>query len=472
MQTHINQIIHPIKATILNIVTGGVREADDIEVKRKAVLGNVLCSIGIVNLVPLGIIAGIQNNIGLWIFDHVTASVLFANMVYLRISGNYRLFSLCGVFCITLLYYYLFFTGGVGNTAHVWYYSYPLMAMFLLGSKRGAFATLVLFVPAIIFLLLKDPPSILATYSTDFKIRFIPSFLVVAAFSYSFEKIREGNQIKLEQNYSGLEAIVSELQKAQKNYRRINQELKETQAQLIQTGKLSSIGELSSGIAHELNQPLMVIRGNTQFIIKNLSDGKLTREKISKMLSSVEKNTKRMMDIINHLRVFSRQSKNEFEPININTVIDECFLIVGEKLRLSNIQVKKEFGLNLPIVNGNAIQLEQVFLNLITNARDAIEDSRNQSNTQDTGTIEITSRESEKNPDFVEVTVGDNGSGVAPESIPVIFDPFFTTKAVGKGTGLGLSISYGIIKDHGGEISVARTSREGTTFKVRLPIVR
>ncbi len=177
------------------------------------------------------------------------------------------------------------------------------------------------------------------------------------------------------------------------------------------------------------------------------------------LFEPVERNTKRMMNIINHLRVFSRQSQEERSPLNVNTIVEDSFLMVGEQLRLHNIEVMKQFSPDIPNVPGNANQLEQVFLNLITNARDAIEAHKENV----AGRIDIITRMSNINM-CVEILITDNGTGIPTEHVERIFDPFFTTKEVGKGTGLGLSISYGIIKEHQGEITVVETGPDGTTF--------
>jgi len=246
-------------------------------------------------------------------------------------------------------------------------------------------------------------------------------------------------------------------------------ELKQTQAKLVQSGKLASIGQLASGVAHELNQPLMVIRGTVQLLNRNIQQNKRSPKEDSKQLKLIEKNTSRMMKIINHLRTFSRQSKNEFAPVSINAILEDSLLMVGEQLRLHNIKVKKMFAENLPKIHGNANQLEQVFLNLITNAKDAIEESSNHENNSKFGTIEITTRKSKRKLDCVALIMRDTGCGIAAVHIPIIFDPFFTTKDVGKGTGLGLSISYGIIQEHNGEIEILETDQKGTTFRIILP---
>lgn len=252
------------------------------------------------------------------------------------------------------------------------------------------------------------------------------------------------------------------------------QELQDTQAQLIQSGKLASIGELASGVAHELNQPLMVIRGTAQLALRNLGENNLNTKEMIEQMEVVNRNTGRMMNIINHLRIFSRQSQSHFQPVDVNKIIEESFLMLSEQLRLHSIEVKKDLDANLPKVKGEASQMEQVIINIITNARDAVADCRlnvekcRNKKAEYKGMLEIITK---KNQNLVEILVRDNGGGIPAECIENIFDPFFTTKEVGKGTGLGLSISYGIIKDHQGEIEVAETGPEGTTFRIKLPSI-
>jgi len=276
------------------------------------------------------------------------------------------------------------------------------------------------------------------------------------------------------------------------------EELRDTHAQLIQSGKLASIGELASGVAHELNQPLMVIRNTAQLMERCIRNENPKTDEMLTYLEPIDRNTHRMMNIIRHLQVFSRQSQRDFSPVDLNTVIEDCFLMVGEQLRLHNIEVKKELSEGLPLIQGNANQLEQVFLNLITNARDAVlskaegpgrKVGANGLNGDWQGEVKIVTRASSRgaqvsatdvaNPqdpitntdqNCIEILVSDNGSGIDTGDIGKIFDPFFTTKEIGKGTGLGLSISYGIIKDHQGEIEVIYSSLEKTTFRVLLPI--
>jgi len=286
--------------------------------------------------------------------------------------------------------------------------------------------------------------------------------------SVSLIKNAEG----LPKGFRGVVRDVTDRNLAEKSLMQAYEELRHTQAQLVQSAKLASIGELAAGVAHELNQPLMVIRGNAQLLQRQISKGNLKLDDIMLQLEPIERNTKRMMNIINHLRTFSRQSKAEYSRLDVNRVIEDSFLMVGEQLRLRNIEIKKSLDHRLPGIKGEANLLEQVFLNLITNARDAIMD-KNQNQKEGSGhrdAIEIITQLSENDAQFVEILFKDSGGGIKDEDRGNIFDPFYTTKEVGKGTGLGLSISFGIISEHKGKIEIAETGENGTTFRVKLPV--
>lgn len=269
---------------------------------------------------------------------------------------------------------------------------------------------------------------------------------------------------------------IQESKQAEAERTRAYEELQSTQAQLIQAAKLASIGELASGVAHELNQPLMVIRGNAQLIKKAVNNTSQSSPEIETSIHLLERNTKRMMNIIDHLRSFSRQSHSEFTEVDVNSVLQDALLMVEEQLRLHRVKVIRKFSMDLPKICGDANQLEQTFLNLLTNARDAIESrvatdtAAHDGTNAEAHTIVIETQRSSEYENMIEVRVNDSGCGIAPEIAPKVFDPFFTTKQVGQGTGLGLSISYGIVQDHGGHIDIYNTSSVGSIFRVILPI--
>jgi PAS domain S-box-containing protein len=236
-------------------------------------------------------------------------------------------------------------------------------------------------------------------------------------------------------------------------------QLVDKQAQLVQAAKLASIGELTTGIAHEINNPL----NNIALFVGNAIDrleSSRTHGAIVSNLKKAEVQVRRAETIINHLRAFGRLSSPNREPVSINEVIQSAVSFVSEALRGRNISTQLDLSPAQPIVDGNEVQLEQVFVNLLTNARDALESA-------DRKTISITSRTSGT---LIEVVFIDTGAGIPADLLPRIFDPFFTTKPSGQGTGLGLSISYGILKEHHGDIEVESRIGEGTTFLIRLPI--
>ena len=238
-----------------------------------------------------------------------------------------------------------------------------------------------------------------------------------------------------------------------------NKTLRETQAQLIQASKMAAMGQFGAGVAHELNQPLAGISGYTDLLLL-----KMERETPEwRYAKKIEDQCVRMTKIVNNLRTFARQSKFEYAETDINQPIDDALMLLGEQIRSHNIKVKRDLASNLPKVLADANQLEQVFLNLISNAKDAIDP-------KGSGNITIISRQGEK-ADFVEVLVADSGTGMDNSTVNDIFNPFFTTKDVGKGTGLGLSISLGIIEDHAGRIEVHSVKERGTVFRICLPVI-
>ena len=243
---------------------------------------------------------------------------------------------------------------------------------------------------------------------------------------------------------------------------KLEEELKKTQAHLFQVGKMRAMGELVAGVAHEINNPLMAADTFLHVIEENLPEGEPNRQR----LELIQKCHSRIAKIINHLKDFSRQSKLDFRQIDISEPIENALMITGQQLLNHGIRVGKDFQPDLPKIRGDSTQLEQVFLNLIANAKDAMEASgRKKELTIRTSLI----RHSGWND--IEISFQDTGVGIAEENREKIFEPFFSTKEVGKGTGLGLSICYGIIEAHGGRIEVESRVQEGATFRVILPVL-
>ena len=232
------------------------------------------------------------------------------------------------------------------------------------------------------------------------------------------------------------------------------------EAQLSQADKLSSIGLLAAGVAHEVNTPLAVISSYTQMLSKQLQSD----QQKAGLLEKITRQTFRASEIVNNLLNFSRTSGAEFADVDVNKIITDTLALLEHQFKTSRITVEDELTDHLPPIQGNTGRLQQVFLNLFLNAKDAMAGG---------GRLHVAT----SNGNGVTVAVSDTGSGIAPEHIARIYDPFFTTKTIpqegrNRGTGLGLSVTYGIIQEHAGKIRVESRPGEGTTFYLDFPLTR
>ena len=232
------------------------------------------------------------------------------------------------------------------------------------------------------------------------------------------------------------------------------------EAQLSQADKLSSIGLLAAGVAHEVNTPLAVISSYTQMLGKQLQDD----PQKSGLLEKITRQTFRASEIVNNLLNFSRTSGSEISDVDLNKVINDTLALLEHQLKVAKVEVQNALTPTLPAIQGNTGRLQQVFLNLFLNAKDAMPGG---------GTLRVATL----NGESVSVSVSDTGTGIAPEHIQRIYDPFFTTKTSpregqARGTGLGLSVTYGIIQEHAGKIHVESAVGAGTTFHLEFPLLR
>ncbi len=242
-------------------------------------------------------------------------------------------------------------------------------------------------------------------------------------------------------------------------FNRMIKELELRQEQLLQERKLAAVGTLTSGIAHELNNPLNNISLTVESLIEELDE--LNKEESIEMLHEVLGEVERASSVVKNLLEFSRRKKSQaFELIDLADIIDATIRLVQNQLTLSNIRLKKHIPENIPKINGNSDSLKQVFVNLFFNAIQAMPEG---------GSLTVVVSQGARG--FVSVQVADTGVGIPQDVMDRIFDPFYTTKPVGIGTGLGLSIVYGIVKKHGGHIEVQSEQGKGTTFTVFLPAV-
>ncbi|NBO65010.1 MAG: PAS domain S-box protein, partial [Acidobacteria bacterium] len=224
--------------------------------------------------------------------------------------------------------------------------------------------------------------------------------------------------------------------------------------QLRQSDKLSSIGLLAAGVAHEVNTPLTGISSYSQMLLQQIPESDSRHH----LLQKIYRQTSRASSIVNNLLNFSRVSDSRMVAIDLNQVLDDTIQLLESQLHNTRIEVVRRYAQDLPAAPGNAPKLQQVFMNLILNARDAMPNG---------GQLEISTSSGEE---AILITFRDTGEGIPTEYLSRIYDPFFTTKQIGKGTGLGLAVSYGIVQDHGGRITVESWPGEGTLFRITLPL--
>ncbi len=259
--------------------------------------------------------------------------------------------------------------------------------------------------------------------------------------------------------YQGREAIILAANDVTENMER--------DAQLIQASKMKTLGEMSAGIAHELNQPLNAIKMGNDFLNLMLEKGRvIPPEKLAQVAKEVSAQVSRASDIIRRLRDFSRKADFTREEVDANEPLQNVVKIFGQQLKLQGIRLRVLKGRDMPLVFASPNRLEQVFFNLLSNARDAILQNREAKEDGATSRISVRSFSIEGQ---VVISVSDSGSGISKDALDKIFEPFFTTKEVGKGMGLGLAIIYEIVVEHGGEIRVHSGDGIGTTFAVVLP---
>lgn len=247
--------------------------------------------------------------------------------------------------------------------------------------------------------------------------------------------------------------------------KRAMEEKDRTQGQLIQSESLAAIGQLSAGIAHELNNPLAGTSSLVQMSIETLREQKDKRDIDGEILENLEFSLKELQkagNIVRSVLDLSRQTQTYVEDVNLNRVLEDALRVLHNMYKHLDVTVERNFDDDLPAIKGNFANLGQVFINIIKNAVQALPEGK--------GTIALTTRHVPGKADRIVVECRDNGRGIPPEIQKDIFKPFFTTKEVGKGTGLGLYVSHEIIRKHRGSIAVASEPGKGSTFTVELPL--
>jgi two-component system NtrC family sensor kinase len=233
------------------------------------------------------------------------------------------------------------------------------------------------------------------------------------------------------------------------------QELQQVQDQLVRAGKMAALGELAAGVAHEINNPLTGVLTFSSLMLKKTDEAHPWK----KDLENIVQQTTRCRNIVRGLLDFARQRKPDKKECDIHTLIERTLTFVENQARFQNIKILKNLKPDMPMLSVDADQIQQVFMNIVINAADAMGG--------DGGTLSI---KTDLNHGIAEISFSDTGCGISKENLSKLFTPFFTTKETGKGTGLGLAISYGIIHSHGGEIEAESEPGKGSAFRIKLPI--
>jgi signal transduction histidine kinase/iron only hydrogenase large subunit-like protein len=260
----------------------------------------------------------------------------------------------------------------------------------------------------------------------------------------------------LAENEMCLPYLIDQLEENLSRLAHSHQDLREAQQQLIQSEKMASVGQLAAGVAHEINNPLGTILLYSHMILEKLEQKDSRREE----LDTIAKEAARCRDIVRGLLDFARQRKLQVENVDVNKILEEGISLVAAQPAFGKVEIAKTLDPSLPTTEGDPVQLKEVFLNILSNAGEAMPQG---------GKITVVSRFREAGSHPIEIMIRDIGQGIPPENLNKIFMPFFTTKKIGQGTGLGLAIAYGIVKMHRGSIDVESKVGEGTTFWVKLP---
>lgn len=353
-----------------------------------------------------------------------------------------KLYLVALILDLAFIYFLIRFTGGIKSNFHLAFYLLVALHSFYYGMRLGLCVAIV----SSILYIFSDLPGIGSLYWTDLTLRL--SFLVLIAVSLGLLSEKERNsRIRIENLNMELENKSRSLGEAYAN-------LKETQEHLLQSEKLASIGTLAAGVAHEINNPLDGIQNCMRTIINEPGN----QEQTLRYLKLASDGLVRIDNIVRKLLDFARQSDLNMGHVNIKEVILKALELVAHRIDEQGIILTQRFDKSLPPVLGDGHYLQQVFLNIILNAVDAMPRG---------GSLTIIGK---NEPYKVSISIIDTGCGIPAENLERIFDPFFTTKGVGEGTGLGLSVSLGIVKEHKGNIRVESEISKGSTFTVILPV--
>jgi two-component system, cell cycle sensor histidine kinase and response regulator CckA len=481
----------------------GIREGQDSETLRKTIMLNIFLSLGAVFLIIMGCIALLQNALLLGFADFLTATLLFLLLFYLNRIGNEPLASGIGVTILFFFFCYLFFIGGVNNTAFMWLYSFPLFSLYLLGLRQGSRITVLLFCYCVIFLAFDLLSEDFNVYGKDFAIRFIPSFLIVCILAYLIENSRsrtretlldkqrllagtikelQEKEAELEEARNQLELRVTlrtaELEKANEQLRVeiegrkwAQKERLRLEAELLRGEKMELLGRLAGGVAHDLNNVLSGIVSYPDLLLHKLS----SESDMRGPLENIRRAGIRAAVIVQDLLTLARRGITVKEKVRLNGIIKDHLQspeFINLQKNFPRIKVETHLAADLQLLAGSPVHLEKAVMNLLVNSFEAIVGEGTVLLITENRYVEtpIKGYETTIPGKYVVLTIKDTGMGIPQDKLGRIFEPFYSSKTMGRsGTGLGMTVVWSTVKDHGGYLDVQSSPDNGTTITVFLP---
>jgi len=483
-----NSVVNRLRHVMKRFVMGGVRGNHDVDIVRKIKMINVISLVGIINLIPLGYSAFTKGNPWLGFFDYASALVLLANQVHLRTTGKYKWSVYSGVVCTGVLFSFLFYTGGVDHSGHLWFYTFPLFSFFLLGAKKGTITTFLLLGFLLFTLSINDDQSI-SIYTVRFKIRFVASMIVLVVYAYFFESTRKVAQEMLAVKNTELEQKIVE---GKIGAKALKQAMK-----TAETANLTK-SEFLANMSHELRTPLNHIIGFTELVVdKKFGELNETQEEyLGDVLSSSHHLLSLINDILDISKVEAGKLTLESSDMDLKLLLENSLVMVKEKTLKHGIRMATEIDGVPETVWADERKLKQILYNLLSNAVKftpdggkvnlearmvdcVIREGRRRSDPERVQVINVRvkgehvhNRESRR---CLQISVSDTGIGIKPEDQERIFNPFDQVENSAsrrfQGTGLGLSLTKSLVELHGGRIWVESEGEEkGSIFSFIIPV--